>query len=81
MPQVKSYLPEVNFMLIRTQKVQEYVLIFNSRKYEVVVVGQKKTFMGLGRTKKVHFFSQKMQFSKKLRNDSRMLLERSNDNN
>ena len=32
--------------------VQQYVLIFKSRKYEIVVVDQKKTSMGLGRTKK-----------------------------
>ena len=37
--EIKSYLPEVNFGGVRTQKVWEDVLIFNSRKYEVVVVG------------------------------------------
>ena len=36
---IKSYLPEVNFGIIRTQKVVVKVLILNSRKYEVVVVG------------------------------------------
>ena len=38
---IKSYLPEVNFGGVRIQKFREDVLIFNFRKYEVVVVGQK----------------------------------------
>ena len=36
---IKSYLPEVNFGLIRLQKVIVKVSILKSRKYEVVVVG------------------------------------------
>ena len=36
---IKSYLPEVNFERISLEKVREDVLIFKSRKYEVVVVG------------------------------------------
>ena len=39
---IKRYLPEVNFRGRKFGKVREVVLIFNSRKYEVVVVGQKK---------------------------------------
>ena len=36
---IESYLPEVNFERISLEKVREDVLIFNSRKYGVVVVG------------------------------------------
>ena len=36
---IKSYLSEVNFGGVRLKKVRDYILIFNSREYEVVVVG------------------------------------------
>ena len=38
---IKSCLIEVNFEQIHTEKVVISFLIFESRKYEVVVVGQK----------------------------------------
>ena len=39
--EITSYLPEVNFGGVSLEKVVAKVLIFNSRKYEVVVLGQK----------------------------------------
>ena len=39
--EIKSYLPEVNLSAYAREKVEIKILILNSRKYEVVVVGQK----------------------------------------
>ena len=45
------------------------VLILNSRKYEVVVIGQKWISIRNGQEKKGVFFGQKMKIQKMLKND------------
>ncbi len=72
---------EVNFGGVRLEKVVVKVLTLKSREYEVLVVGHKwsSIYNGQGGKKGV-ILGQNLKFSKKLEIDSRMLLERSNDN-